>query len=156
MESLIVFVIIIAINVFSKSVQDKKKIEKARMKRTEELRNNPPPKPKVTERVNRAKRSGRNLIEENSKRREEGQRPQYDYKITDETLKGKTVTKEENATRKSIITDKYTDNRILKEIQEETKKELRGGFDEKKLVNAIIWSEILAEPKSIQNIKKGM
>ncbi|MDR7870178.1 MAG: hypothetical protein RIN55_04915 [Tissierellaceae bacterium] len=156
MESLIVFVIIIALNVVTKSVQDKKKIERARMKRTEELKNNPPPKPKVTERVNRAERSGRNLAEERTRKMENGQRPQYDYKITEDKSNEKNITKDKNIAQESAVTDKYADNKILKEIQEETQKELRGGFDNKKLVNAIIWSEILAEPKSIQNIKKGM
>jgi len=38
MESLITFIIIIAINIISKSIKEKKKIEKARMKRIEELK----------------------------------------------------------------------------------------------------------------------
>lgn len=150
MESLIIFVIIIGINVFSKSINDKKKIEKAKMKRTEELKNIPPPRAKMAERVDRVERSGRNLTEESNRIRDRGQRPQYDYtKIEDRTM-------EKNIAKEPTATSKDTNNKILKEIQEEIRDELRGGFDKKKLVNAIIWSEILAEPKSIQNIKKGM
>lgn len=149
MESLIVFVIIIGINVFSKSVQDKKKIEKAKMKRTEELKKTSSPRPKMAERVDRAERSGRNLTEESNKARDKGQRPQYDYTTTEDRIMEKNIAKKPT-------TSKSTENPILKEIQEEIKNDLRGGLDNKKLVNAIIWSEILAEPKSVQNIKKGM
>lgn len=111
MQSLFVFVIIIAVNILSKSVQDKKKIERARMKRTEELKNNPPPKPKVAERVNRAERSGRNLIEENFSSKEGVQRPRYDYSITEDRLK------EKNSTKDSNYNNKYTDNKKNEEMQ---------------------------------------
>ena len=43
MDSLVVFIIIVAVNIIAKSAQEKKKIEKAKTERARQLRNNPIP-----------------------------------------------------------------------------------------------------------------
>lgn len=152
MESLITFIIIIAINIISKSIKEKKKIEKARMKRIEELKRNP--QPRMSQRIDKVDRTGREVKEIFVKRENKvDKKTQYNFTVEEKPIKSY----QHNVSTK---TDNYIqfveeENKALRELKEETHKELKSGFERKKLVNAIIWSEIIGEPKSIQNLKKG-
>lgn len=166
MESIIFIVIAMAINLIFKSANDKKKIEQARKKRVEQLENNP-----MENRVDKAQRrpmTYRNMDskevlmakdreqerENRNKEREDYNPGKYNYTIQEDESK-------KTSSRESYV---ESDNlrRLEKEKQElrakqlETQKEIKKGFEKKRLINAIIWSEILGEPKSVQNIKRGM
>lgn len=186
MESLIVFVIIAAINIFSKSVQEKRKIEKAKIEREKELKTNSiPGRPEqaqpLRERISR-KKPNKNIDKreilkkqrqqeylnkkqeyiDNKREKQENYVPgNYNYTIEEEKV-NKTTTRESYAD----IAKRDGTGRLEVEAQEVTAEQLEAqqeikqsftkeGFERKKLINAIIWSEILKEPKSIENIKKG-
>lgn len=168
MESIIFFVIAMAINLVFKSANDKKKIEAARRKRAEQLKNNPidnridktRSKP-IIDRTYREKNVGEVLIAKDREQERENinkERLNYNYRKYNDTIQ------EED--KKSSNRESYMASENLRRLEEEkkelrakqleTQKEIKKGFEKKRLVNAIIWSEILGEPKSIQNIKKGM
>lgn len=159
MESLVAFVIIIAINIITKSVQDKKKIEKARVERTKQLRNKPMSnrvdqaqgKP-MKERVFRNENTREILIKKNREPEYENRNKERVYLNSKKSHTGESYAdRVERDNEERLIKD----NQRLEELQSDKQEFIKEGFD-RKLVNAIIWAEILKEPKSIQNIKKGM
>lgn len=142
MESIIFFVVAMAINLVFKSVGDKKKIEEARRKRAEQLKSNP-----SGDQVNKQMKKWNKEAEKRLQRVE-----QYNHELYEEDKK-----KEEP--EKPLESISY-----VKKLEYE-KSQIKGSdmdinnknkMGRKELVNAIIWSEILSEPKSVQNIKRGM
>lgn len=141
MESIIFFVIAMAINLVVKSASDKKKIEEARRKRAEQLKGTP-----AASKVNKQMRKWNSEAEKRQERVE-----QYNLDLYEEDKK-----EDPEKTFESIS---YVE-RLEYEKSEIKESDMdindTDGMDRKKLINAIIWSEILKEPKSIQNIKRGM
>lgn len=166
MESIIFFVIAIAINLVFKSANDKKKIEQARKKRVEQLGNNP-----TTNRADKVQsktmtdknmKSREILIAKDREKERENrikERNNYNpgkYNYTIQEVESKKSTGRENYAERDNLERLKREKEELKAKQLEAQKEIRKGFEKKRLVNAIIWSEILGDPKSIQNLKKGM
>lgn len=139
MESIIFFVIVMAINLVFKSVNDKKKIEEARRKRTGQLKNNP---------------STTREQESINKESENYNSRSYNYTIQDD--ESKKSTNKENQIERENVRRLEKEKQELKAKQLETQKQIKEGVKKERLINAIIWSEILGKPKSIQNLKKGM
>ena len=176
MESVIFFIIIVAINILSKSVQDKKKIDRNKAKRARELGENLSSNiDNRTQRVSSVKREKRidnekrealrrNLEQEYldkrqkyvEKKQERYDSRKYDYTIQEERFKKANDKDYANRVDRDSRARMGIEDYRLKEIEEETKKESKARFKKKRLVDAIIWSEILGEPKSIQNLKKDM
>ena len=182
MDSLVVFVIIIAINIFAKSAQEKRKIEKAKTERAKQLRNNPIPN--MTSQAQRTQSSRERTNKDRDILKTKREKEYYDRKQEYIDAKNKkqenynsgnyNYSIEEDTTKHTRSTDSYGEtinregSRVLEveghELTEEqlaAQKEIKKGFgkeglERKKLINAIIWAEILGEPKSIQNIKKGV
>lgn len=148
MESIVFFVIIAAINLISKSLVDKKKIEKARVERAKQLRNEP--KPFQSENVSKAKPSLKN-----QKVFRDETIAQYDFSPEKKEARQRDLPKDSPIADDYLQMIKEEDER-MRQLQEETQREIKKGLERKKLVNAIIWSEILGEPKSIKNMKKSM
>ena len=166
MESIIFFVIAMAINLVFKSANDKKKIEQARKKRAEQLENNP-----MKNRVDKAR--SKPITDRNMNSREilitkdrEQERKNRNKERDDYNPKKYNYTIQEDESKKSTVRENYDERenleRLEREKQEleakqiEVQKEIKKGLERERLVNAIIWSEILGEPKSIQNLKKSM
>lgn len=143
MESIIVFVVIMALNIILKSVGDKKKIEEARRKRAQQLKN----KPLKKDTLNKTEEVRESWIKEAKK----NQGKIESYSVSDPTDKKNEEkswniyesTKESNAYDQDEIKELNIDISINKK-----------DINRSKLVNALIWSEILSEPKSVQNAKR--
>lgn len=142
MESIIFFVIAMGINLIFKSANDKKKIEAARRKRAEQLRGDP-----MADDVSQQMEKWNKEAENRQKRVEK-----YNVELYEDTKK------EENP-KKSFESISYVE--ILEHKKSQIKESdvdisIKNKMGRKKIINAIIWSEILGEPKSIQNIKRDM
>lgn len=185
MDSLVVFIIIVAFNIIAKSAQEKKKIEKAKNERAKQLKNNPLPNmPSRAQRTQASRdrtnkdRDIREILKNKREKEYYDRKQEYIDKRNEQkenyNSRNYNYTIEEDKRKATISNDSYlesvkSDNSLrlevegqeLTEEQLEAQKEIKKGFgkeglERKKLINAIIWAEILGEPKSIQNIKKSM
>ena len=144
MESIIFFVIIMGINLIFKSGNDKKKIEAARRKRAEQLRNDP-----MADDVSQQMEKWNREAEKRQKSIEKYNLDLY-----------KDAKKEEKA-KESFQSISYVERLEDKKLQiDESDVDIsiknKDKMGRHTLVNAVIWSEILGEPKSIQNLNKKM
>lgn len=149
MNPITFFVIIAVINVLIKSANDKKKIEEARRKRAEQMKDKPAP--------NRAKDIGARI----NKEIEEGLRKKG-ILVTESSTKVEATEKKE--IKRLIVEDPSVteDLKIVRKEKDVKKESISTSsddrqFDKKKeLLKGIIYSEILSEPKAIQNLKKSV
>ena len=159
MESFFIFIIAVVINTIFKSIGDKKKIEEARRKRVEEL--------KKGERHTSGGRSKLDNFEDRIKRwNDELKKYQAEDRPNEFEDKNLQAIKDVELVNDEAHMPKFISyvEMIEKEEQKEQKEQDKDLVDTKKrqskldkeLLNAVIWSEILAEPKSIQRMKKGI
>lgn len=130
------------INLIFKSANDKKKIEAARRKRAEQLRNDP-----MADDVSQQMKKWNIEAEKRQKSIEK-----YNLDLYEDA-------KKEERAKESFEPISYVERLEHKKSQiEESDVDIsirnKDKMDRKKLVNAVIWSEILGQPKSIQNLKK--
>lgn len=147
MDSILFLVIALAINLVIKSANDKKKIEEARRKRAEQLKNNPMGSSDRMEKWNKeSERKTRNIVQE------------FDLSPTkDIRQKSKQEVKPKVPVDSPSYVKRMESERIqTKDLEIDIIKDNKKKIRKKELLNAIIWSEILGEPKSVQNIKRGM
>lgn len=159
---LLFFIFIIVVDLILKSLRDKKKIEKTKQKRQQELRTDNVRKPSYED---SQKSSSRNIMstlrEEIEKERlKEIARRQGRVENIEPKVEQKPVIKDY---KEKEYWDKKKEQDVLREKNIHTPTETKPveveinkkGIRED-LVRGIIFSEILSEPKSIQNQKRSM
>lgn len=152
MDGIFLLIFWFIVNLLIKSAKDKKKIEEAKRRRTQELSKSPMERPK-------SKTYFENLKEELEK---EIQR-EKERKVSQVPKKTKTQVEP----KREVYVDRKTSNeeepwenrrRTEKEIQEA--KSIAASKEkadlQKDILRGIIFSEILSEPKSIQNSRRSM
>lgn len=163
---LLFFIFIIVVDLVLKSLKDKKKIEQTKQKRQQELQSEVKMKPNYIEPKTNPSRSIMSTLREEieKERQKEISRRQVKPEVR-ENLKSKT---EEKTTSTRMYDDKeYWDKKREKDyIREnnihtstETKAtdiEINKINIKEDIIRGIIFSEILSEPKSIQNQKRSM
>lgn len=155
------FILIIVIDLILKSVKDKKKIEKDRQQRkespnnrTELSREKPIQKSQpIRDIISTLREEIENeKHKELIKRQENTKQNQYTNLLGDE----------QTLAKKKYEADEYWDNK--RKIEEDIKLQEKSDLEKNKtkrdikddLVSGIIFSEILSEPKSIKNQRRGM
>lgn len=159
---LILLIIWFVINLFIKSANDKRKIEEARRKRAQQLGNLQPSKTRNVE-------NKRPTFQQEIRKTVSTLREEIEKEIQKEKQRKIVTPKKENVYRskmeinqlpseEDLNWENYTPRETKVEIQEKTNKEVgKTVIDVKNdIIRGIIFSEILSEPKSIQNIKRSM
>lgn len=159
MNSIIFFIIVIGIDLFLKSIKDKKKIEEARRKRMEDLERS---KPRVDSHIKATEVEAISLEDmlKQERRRQDESMDIRDYKveIEDSFLRDSLlmhgefqyIKDDDMMHRKG---HQYGEKKLKKKPEENKTEE---SDLQKDILRGIIFSEILSEAKSIQNMKRGM
>ena len=162
MNPLIFFIVVVILDVFLKSAKDKKKIEEARRKRTRQIQDRTSKGRNIMDTFN-------NEIEKNLRRRVPRE-PSKDMNKSRELKKDSIDLREYKLGIETLDAREYSfgnsfeESRILEDDKSKIKeKELKKTSDKnsthdlsKDILRGIIFSEILSEPKSIQNMKRSM
>lgn len=143
MSPIVFFIIIVGVDLFLKSMKDKKKIEEARRKRSEQLKKSLPQQQASVESI-----SLEDILKEDKRRFKEEEIDFKDYK---------TPGRYSSFTDYSFKYAKDIDTRSQrkdKEVKDTSHEKRNQSTDlQKDILRGIIFSEILSEPKSI---KKSM
>jgi hypothetical protein len=168
MNSPIVLLIIWGlINIFVKSANDKKKIEDSKRKRIQKINNQRRYNKESNYSNQKETTSDRNIIEyfkEELERGREAQRsfcpePLEEFNKFEKIHENEEVKKEEELIIEQSEFDEIPDTSI-KEIKKDMSKSIEKASKnnnlnfKKDILKAIIYSEILSEPKSLKNMKK--
>ncbi len=152
---LLFFIFVIAIDLILKSSRDKKKIEQAKQKRTGELGKNTPMPSKPIADLRRileeeVEKERRRELEKRQKKAIETKGPKPSPKTQQETSK--------TPVREQISWEIKPEKESKVEVSKPTisKIEKKEENLRKDIVRGIIFSEILSEPKSIQNQRKSL
>lgn len=152
MDSILFLVVVMALNLIFKSANDKKKMEAARRKRIEELKKNPQdnsPESRMKRWVQESEKVQKRVQEFTIDATKETKPKEYKTVRTWEISPSKPVETISKIERVEVAKEKPIG--IELDIHKNKDKISRDS-----LVNAIIWSEILGKPKSVQNIRRGM
>lgn len=144
---LLFFIFMILIDIILKSVKDKRKIEKARRKRKEQLNSQSGSMESTVLTLNKEKE---NVQKPNIKKEfpKERVRPLRDERIMD------MITIKEETYSPKIYKDEIQSS-IEKRIEEKKIKKSKEEF-KNDILRGIIYSEILSEPKSLRNMRKSI
>ncbi len=134
-RGLLIFIIILAIDIITKSIKDKKKIEESRKKRSESL--------------SKGKNLEKNIFEEKL--------PEYMVEVKSEVSKfsSNIVDKEVVEEIKEVNEEKVKDI-LFKDRDNISNRKSRKNRIKKDILRGIIFSEILSEPKSLRNVKRSI
>ncbi|NLY67873.1 MAG: hypothetical protein GX069_09975 [Tissierellia bacterium] len=134
-RGLLIFIIILAIDIITKSIKDKKKIEESRKKRSESL--------------SKGKNLEKNIFEEKL--------PEYMVEVKSEVSKfsSNIVDKEVVEEIKEVNEEKVKDI-LIKDRDNISNRKSRKNRIKKDILRGIIFSEILSEPKSLRNVKRSI
>lgn len=146
MDSILFLVIALAINLVIKSANDKKKIEEARRKRAEKLKKSP-----IQNKIKDVMSTLNQELEKRQRTIFEYSQEQDKQRKEIEEVRPNTSTENISYVKRKEAARKETEDLAIDPL-ENNKDKIR----KKELLNGIIWSEILSEPKGIQNIKRGM
>lgn len=161
---LLFFIFIIVIDLVLKSSKDKKKIEEAKQKREQELQGRPDlNKQKPIQKPESIRGMMSTLREEIEKERQkEIERRQVKTRQTQEVRVNRVNMEEKKITQKTYEDNEYwekkrkEDYNKKKEMVVESRIEINERNMREDIIRGIIFSEILSEPKSIQNQKRSM
>ncbi|NLX61382.1 MAG: hypothetical protein GXZ06_02500 [Tissierellia bacterium] len=143
-RGLLIFIMLLVIDVISKSIKDKKKIEESRRKKLESL--------------SKDKNIEKNPFEE-KKEIDYGEKlPEYivEVKAKKNEFSNDIAHKEDIKEVKEVYKRDIGDNWIIKEEEEINNKKIKKKKMKKDLLKGIIFSEILSEPKSLRNMKRSI
>ncbi|CCQ97384.1 hypothetical protein CULT_610029 [[Clostridium] ultunense Esp] len=146
-RGLLFFIFMILIDIVLKSVKDKKKIEKARRKRKEQLSSQSGSMESTVLTLNKEKE---NVLKPKVKKElpKERTRPLRDERILEMwTIKEESYTSKLYKDEIQSSIEKGIEGKETKKSKEEFKNDILRG---------IIYSEILSEPKSLRNMRKSI
>lgn len=157
MNAIVFFVIVIVIDLVLKSLRDKRRLEQAKDKRKQRLEKNIN---STVDKVEDKRKTSGDRLKDREFRSEKNILSYDKYEKTDHSRKyGSDENVVDYEKYEKTYNKKYKDLRksqIYKEDMDSSGKEKENSQLKKELLRGVIYSEILGEPKSIKNSKRGM
>ena len=143
------FIIVFVIDLVLKSAKNKKKVEQARRSRTAEIK---PTEPKSRSIMQTIREEIEKEVQKDTKKRMVKQPVFTEAQLIDHKHSAEMLKNDEIKSR-----SKWSEDIFAKPVVETSKKEvIHKDSLRKNVLNGIIFSEIIAEPKSIKNQRKSM
>lgn len=149
---LILLIVVFVINLFVKSANDKKKIEEARRKRAQQLGT------KKSTTFQKEIRKTVSTLREEIEKEIQGEKQRKVVAPKQENVYHSKMGSSQLSSIEDLNLKVHTPREIKVELQEKSNIEVKNPVIDVKndILRGIIFSEILSEPKSIQNMKRGM